>query len=84
MRTCARAHGCTRAARAVREPFPTRSSQATLVYGRVQADQPLRVRSRMPDNGIIFSDGMEADHLQFTAGMEAVIGPSGTTGRLVI
>ena len=69
---------------AVREPFPTRSSQATLVYGRVQADQPLRVRSRMPDNGIIFSDGMEADHLQFTAGMEAVIGPSGTTGRLVI
>ncbi|MDP1685021.1 sugar kinase [Hydrogenophaga sp.] len=69
---------------AVREPFPTRSSQATLVYGRVQADQPLRVRSRMPDNGIIFSDGMEADHLQFSAGMEAVIGPSRTTGQLVI
>lgn len=69
---------------AVREPFPTRSSQATLVYGRVQADQTLKVRSRMPDNGIIFSDGMEADHLQFTAGMEAVIGPSRTTGRLVI
>lgn len=69
---------------AVREPFPTRRSQATLVYGRVQAAQPLRVRSRMPDNGIIFSDGMESDHLQFTAGMEAVIGPSGTTGRLVV
>jgi NAD kinase len=69
---------------AVREPFPTRSSQATLVYGRVQADKPLRVRSRMPDNGIIFSDGMEADHLQFSAGMEAVIGPSRTTGQLVI
>lgn len=69
---------------AVREPFPTRTSQATLVYGRVQVGEPLTVRSRMPDNGIIFSDGMEADHLQFTAGMEATISPSGTTGQLVI
>lgn len=69
---------------AVREPFPTRTSQATLVYGRVQDGMPLRVRSRMPDNGIIFSDGMESDYLQFTAGMEATIAPSATTGQLVI
>ena len=68
---------------AVREPFPTRSSQATLVYGRVQAE-PLRVRSCMPDNGIIFSDGMEADYLRFTAGMEARIAPAATTGQLVL
>ncbi|KRB99473.1 hypothetical protein ASE11_07030 [Hydrogenophaga sp. Root209] len=69
---------------AVREPFPTRTSQTTLVYGRVQAGEPLKVRSRMPDNGIIFSDGMEADYLQFTAGMEATIAPSATIGHLVI
>ena len=69
---------------AVREPFPTRTAQATLVYGRVLDGDPLKVRSRMPDNGIIFSDGMEADYLQFTAGMEASIAPSATTGRLVI
>ena len=68
---------------AVREPFPTRTSQATLVYGRVQA-QPLRVRSRMPDHGIIFSDGMESDYLQFTAGMEATIAPAAVTGQLVL
>lgn len=68
---------------AVREPFPTRASQATLVYGRVQAE-PLRVRSCMPDNGIIFSDGMEADYLRFTAGMEARIAPAATTGQLVL
>lgn len=68
----------------VREPFPTRVSRATLVYGRVEEGQPLRVRSRMPDNGIIFSDGMEADYLQFTAGMEASIAPSRTKGQLVI
>lgn len=69
---------------AVREPFPTRTSQATLVYGRVQAGELLKVRSHMPDNGIIFSDGMETDYLQFTAGMEATIAPSATTGQLVI
>lgn len=69
---------------AVREPFPTRTSQATLVYGRVQDAKPLRVRSRMPDNGIIFSDGMEDDFLQFTAGMEATIAPAATTGQLVL
>ena len=69
---------------AVREPFPTRTSQATLVYGRVDGQQPLKVRSRMPDTGVIFSDGMEADHLQFTAGMEATIAPSRTTGQLVL
>ncbi|RYZ17510.1 MAG: sugar kinase [Myxococcaceae bacterium] len=69
---------------AVREPFPTRTAQATLVYGRVQVGEPLKVRSRMSDNGIIFSDGMEADYLQFTAGMEATIEPSVTIGQLVI
>ncbi len=69
---------------AVREPFPTRTSQATLVHGRVLAGEPLRVRSRMPENGVIFSDGMEADYLQFTAGMEAIIEPSRTTGTLIL
>ncbi len=59
---------------AVREPFPSRSSSASLVYGHVSADEPLRLRSRMPEHGVIFSDGMERDYLQFTAGMEAVIG----------
>jgi hypothetical protein len=38
----------------------------------------------MPDNGIIFSDGMEADYLQFSAGMEAIIAPSKISGRLVV
>lgn len=68
---------------AVREPFPSRSSTAELVYGQVTAGQPLKLRSRMPEHGIIFSDGMEADYLQFTAGMEATIGISQRQGCLV-
>ncbi len=68
---------------AVREPFATRTSQAGLVYGSVTAAQPLKLRSRMPDAGVIFSDGMEADFLRFVAGMEATIGISAVRGQLV-
>ena len=46
--------------------------------------QPLTLRSRMPDHGVIFSDGMEADYLQFTAGMQATIGLSDRQGCLVV
>ncbi len=68
---------------AVREPFPSRSSQASLVYGDIVPGAPLKVRSRMPDNGVIFSDGIESDHLSFTAGMEAVVSVSAQKGLLV-
>ena len=69
---------------AVREPFPTRHSQATLVYGTVTNAQPLRVRSCMPESGVIFSDGIEADYLRFAAGVEATISISATRGQLVV
>lgn len=69
---------------AVREPFPTRASQATLVYGQFGRDAPLCIRSRMPDNGIIFSDGVESDFLRFTAGMLATVSVSNAQGQLVI
>jgi NAD kinase len=68
---------------AVREPFPSRASQSSLVYGQFGANEPLRIRSRMPDSGVIFSDGMEADFLRFTAGMEANITLSPVQGQLV-
>ncbi len=68
---------------AVREPFPMRTTQTSLVYGTFGEDEPLRIRSRMPETGVIFSDGVEADFLRFTAGMEAVINLSSVRGRLV-
>ncbi len=68
---------------AVREPFPSRASQATLVYGQFGNDDPLRIRSRMPENGVIFSDGIESDFLRFTAGMETTVSISPVQGRLV-
>jgi len=68
---------------AVREPFPSRASQTGIVYGHIDAEHPLKVRSRMPDQGVIFSDGIESDHLGFTAGIEATIGLAPMQGRLV-
>jgi NAD kinase len=68
---------------AVREPFPGRTSQTSLVYGQFGRDAPLRVRSRMPEGGVIFSDGMEADFLRFTAGMEATVSVAAVQGCLV-
>lgn len=60
-----------------------RTTQTTLVFGRVTKDRKLDVRSRMPESGVIFSDGIEADYLRFTAGMEATIGVSAARGCLV-
>lgn len=69
---------------AVREPFPSKSSTTQLIYGSVTAQRPLILRSRMPENGVIFSDGMEADFLRFTAGVEATIALAGSRGQLVV
>jgi NAD kinase len=67
----------------VREPFPSISSAAGLVFGRVEKQHPLIVRSLMPENGVIFSDGIEADFLSFTSGVTATIGTADRRGRLV-
>jgi NAD kinase len=69
---------------AVREPFPSRTSQVSLVYGRLAKFETLRLRSLMPENGVIFSDGIEADRLDFNSGTEAQITVAERTGRLVV
>lgn len=69
---------------AVREPFPSRASAATLVFGWVKAEQPLVLTSHMPENGVIFSDGIEADRLDFNAGVVATIGVAERQGVLIV
>jgi hypothetical protein len=68
---------------AVREPFPSRSSAATLVCGAVSEQQSLVVTSHMAENGVIFSDGIEADFLSFNAGTTVEIRVAQRIGRLV-
>lgn len=67
----------------VREPFPSKVTGTELVFGKVDSKVPLRVVSEMPDYGVIFSDGIEADFMEFNSGMEAVIAPADRQGLLV-
>lgn len=69
---------------AVREPFPSRSSAATLIFGRINAQTPLQLSSLMPENGVIFSDGIESDFLNFNSGTTAQIGIADRVGQLVV
>src|SRR5208283_5456004 len=68
----------------VREPFPTKTTGASLVFGRVTPDTPLILESRMAENGVIFSDGIEKDFLEFNSGTQAVIGIAEKNGILVV
>jgi NAD kinase len=67
----------------VREPFPTRTTSASLVFGRVTNETPLILESQMAENGVIFSDGIENDFLEFNSGTQAVIGIAEKKGVLV-
>ena len=68
----------------VREPFPSKTTQAGLVFGRVTTKQPLLIESQMPEHGVIFSDGIESDFLEFRSGVRATIAPADRRGLLVI
>ncbi|MFO0809892.1 MAG: hypothetical protein U0746_14825 [Gemmataceae bacterium] len=68
----------------VREPFASRASQAELVCGQIEAGEALQVVSQMPQNGVIFSDGVESDYLQFDSGTTATIGLADRKLQLVV
>ena len=57
----------------VREPFLSNHSQINLTAGTITATDSLKVESQMPFNGVIFSDGIEADFLQFNSGCQVEI-----------
>lgn len=67
----------------VREPWPSKTSAAEITFGKVTASAPLVLVSNMPENGVIFSDGIEADYLQFNSGTEATISLADKKGYLV-
>jgi NAD kinase len=69
---------------AVREPFQSKQTQADLVMGVLTENIKLVLESLMPINGVIFSDGVESDFLQFNSGAIASIGIAPEKAVLVI
>lgn len=68
----------------VREPFPSKTTGVQIVFGRVATESPLTIESLMPEHGVIFSDGIEADFLEFNAGARVEISVADRKGRLVV
>lgn len=69
---------------AVREPFVSKRSQASLIAGWLEERQELVIESLMPDGGVIFSDGIEQDFLPFTSGTIARVSVSQQRANLVV
>jgi hypothetical protein len=67
----------------VREPFVSKVSSAGIVWGEVRVRETLEVVSQMPQDGVIFSDGLEADYLSFDSGAVASISVAQEKARLV-
>lgn len=68
----------------VREPYPSRFTQAEIVYGQVKEQEQLILTSNMSENGVVFSDGIIDDTIEFNAGMEIKIGVADKVGKLVV
>lgn len=68
----------------VREPFPSNATRTDLVFGKIQQKDQLTLKSHIPERGVIFSDGIESDFLNFNAGTEVKISVANKTGMLVV
>ena len=67
-----------------RLPFVSRHSQANIVAGMVEREQTLVLEWLMPSGGVIFSDGIEADYLQFNSGSSVTVRAAEETAQLVV
>jgi hypothetical protein len=67
-----------------REPFISRHSTADLVTGWIGNGEELLVESTMPSGGCVFSDGIEADSVEFNSGAILHVQRSAERARLVI
>ncbi|MFT7387162.1 MAG: NAD kinase [Candidatus Endobugula sp.] len=69
---------------AVREPFPSNTTGTDLVYGKVSNQSKMKVSSLMSGNGVIFSDGMVDDFVEFNSGAEVKLGIAENRGNLLV
>ena len=68
----------------VREPYPSCSTQTSIAYGQIGAQDHFHVTSKMPVNGVVFSDGIESDVIEFNAGTEIDVKIASRKGHLVV
>ncbi|MCW3107036.1 MAG: sugar kinase [Segetibacter sp.] len=69
---------------AVREPFESRKTEVETTAGILTEQSKLIIESFMPNKGLIFSDGIEADFLNFNSGSIATIGIAKEKANIVL
>lgn len=69
---------------AVREPFASRHSAASIVAGWIEHGDEIQIESQMPAAGVVFSDGIEHDFLEFNSGAIGRVRRASQCARLVV
>lgn len=67
----------------VREPFESKASKIQMGAGILEEGEELILESTMPEGGVIFSDGIEKDTLEFNSGSVATIKAASKKTRLI-
>jgi NAD kinase len=67
----------------VREPYKSPFTGADIVAGMINRRMELTIESQMPENGVIFSDGVLEDFLEFNSGKTVRIGATEKKANLV-
>lgn len=64
--------------------FPSRTTGTELVFGHVDGAAPLVIESHMAERGMIFSDGIEEDFLDFNSGARVRVDLAQRQGVLLV
>lgn len=68
----------------VREPFLSKVTKTDIGFGYITKKQTLKIESNMPTKGVIFSDGIENDFLNFNSGSKVEISIAKEKANLII
>jgi len=68
----------------VREPFPSNATGTSLVFGQITNQSGFSMTSAMPQEGVIFSDGLLNDAISFNSGVNVNISTAAEKGLLVV
>lgn len=68
----------------VREPYKSRRTGSSIVFGQIKQGEEVVIESRMPKDGRIFSDGIEEDFIEFNSGAIVKIVLAEKKGNLIV
>jgi hypothetical protein len=68
----------------VREPFPSVTTGTTMDFGSLAAGESLTLTSEMPENGVVFADGIETDTLEFLSDQTVTVSIANEALNLIL